>query len=356
MRKVPGKHTRWKLSVLQKYLVWRANRVNYRTIHGVKSKLKYGGLCYGFGLPTAKGEGSMELRLQLAMVTRDIQKKQVRANKAVGRSSDPKRSLALGRVAVGLLFSAYGADTESGFRSLRKSTRNWLRICVAMHTGCMRFKLMKKLCKKEVLRWSQADNTFRLASDWRKMKRGGAFTVPFPMQPQFEAMQYSSYTPQGAKRNRFTAASVFQWHVRRSGSTSGHLFAPMGRRKVTRRAFQAWLRESFRRLLVGPQDEVDALVNAITPHSFRAGMASDLEREGVPRLNIKKIGRWTSDKAMEQYARDGLAQRLTTLTYKPLRQAQSAIQKLAIKAQPKKRAYSSDSEFGSSSEEGQGTV
>ena len=68
-------------------------------------------------------------------------------------------------------------------------------------------------------------------------------------------------------------------------------------------------------LLVGKKTEISAMARAITPHSFRAGMASDLEREDVPRPVIKKRGRWSSDRAMEQYIRDGLAQKLTKIQF-----------------------------------------
>ena len=58
------------------------------------------------------------------------------------------------------------------------------------------------------------------------------------------------------------------------------------------------------------------MVAAITPHSFRAGLASDLEYENVPKRRIKRAGRWDSDKAVEKYIRPRLAQRLRRLQYK----------------------------------------
>ena len=68
--------------------------------------------------------------------------------------------------------------------------------------------------------------------------------------------------------------------------------------------------------LVGPKGEIAKLIQAITPHSFRAGMAGDLEREDTPRPTIKKIGRWRSSRAMEQYIRDGLAQKLSSAKFR----------------------------------------
>ena len=350
-RSIPGRDKPWSIATIQDYLEWRSKRVNVRTLHAVRSKLKHCSLCYNHLLPNAKGEGPATLRLQLAMIMRDIGKKQKKECKARGISADPKRSLALGRVAIGLLFSAYGATMRSGFDGLQESTRNWLVMCASMHTGCMRFKLLKEMCKNRSIRWSQADRTYRLAADWRKMKKGGAFTVPFPVHPEFKAMRYTGYDPQGRATDHFTAGLVLQWHIARRGSTKGNLFSPLGSStKPSRRAFQVWLRESFKRLLVGNRKEIDALITAISPHSFRAGMAGDLERERIPRLHIKKIGRWTSDSAMEQCARDGLAQRIQKVQFKHVKKHQTAIHMLAVAAHPSNARHSSDDEFCSSEE------
>ena len=224
-------------------------------------------------------------------------------------------------------------------------------MCVCMHTGCMRFKLLKTLCKSKSIRWAAADRTYRLASDWRKMKRGGAFTVPFPLNPQFSSMKYHGYSKYGHETNEFTAALILQWHIARRQTSSGNLFAPFGANsKPSRRAFQVWLRESFRRLLTGNVKEISALIAAISPHSFRAGMAGDLERERVPRLHIKKVGRWTSDSAMEQYARDGLAQRIQKLTFKTISSLQHEVHTLAKAAHTRRTADSEDEAGGSSAE------
>ena len=47
-------------------------------------------------------------------------------------------------------------------------------------------------------------------------------------------------------------------------------------------------------------------------------MAGDLAREGVRPSIICKVGRWASKRAMKQYIRDGLAQRLSSYAYNPI--------------------------------------
>ena len=250
------------------------------------------------------------------MLLRDIAKEQARKCKAAGTSTETKKSLALGRVAVSMLFSAYNADTQVGFQSLPMETRQYLVVCVCMHTGCMRFNLVRVLQGTQSLRWSKAESCYRMASDWRKMKRGGAYTIPFYMQPKFAAMRYSGLSPDGSERGTFTAGEILGWLTGPRKGTP--LFTPRPGEDISAAAFKEWLRESFRRLLLCNSAELAALVLAITPHSWRAGMGSDLARENVRPSVICKIGRWASKRAMKQYIRDGLAQRLSSYAYKPI--------------------------------------
>ena len=97
------------------------------------------------------------------------------------------------------------------------------------------------------------------------------------------------------------------------------MFEPVPGKSLSSADFQTWLRSSFRALLVESAREVAAMVAAITPHSFRAGLASDLEHENVTKRRIKRAGRWDSDKAVEKYIRPRLAQRLRRLQYRPVR-------------------------------------
>ena len=140
--RVPGRDRAWRIDVVAQYLQWRSRRCNSRTLEQVKSKIKHCGLCYSHLLPTAKGEGPAIKRLQLAMVSKAIRKRLKAALKAAGKPTGPKRSLALGRVAMGMLFSAYGATSYDAFAALPMIIACWLTVCVAMGTGCMRFFLV----------------------------------------------------------------------------------------------------------------------------------------------------------------------------------------------------------------------
>ena len=321
VKRVPGRDVPWRIQELRKYLWWRATTNNVRSIAQIKSKLKHCSSCWGHLLPTLPHEAPANLRLQIYRVCRDIGKKQKAALAKRGLSAGKRQSLALGRVAVGLLFSAYGAATEEGFNALSRRLRHMLAMCAAMHTGCMRFELLRQIRKKGHFRWSQPDECWRVSSDWHKMKRRqGEFSVDFLQRPRHAAMFYAAYTEAGSVQHAFTAADVLRWHMRRVGSRAGaDVFEPVAGKNLSSAEFQVWLRSSFRALLMEDSREVAAIVAGITPHSFRAGMASDLEHENVSRQRMKRVGRWDSDKAMEDYIRPRLAQRLRRLQFRVIK-------------------------------------
>ena len=337
IRRVPGRDRDWRFRTLSGFIYLRARTNKVRSIRGILSKIKHCGLCYDWLLPTAKGESPARLRIQISLLLRSIGKEQARQCKLAGTSTEPKRSLAMGRVAISLLFSAYGADTREGFLALPMATRQWLVVCVCMHSGCMRFKLVRVLQGTQSLRWSAAELCYRMASDWRKMKRGGAYTIPFWAHPKFDAMKYSGLNPDGSVRGSFTAADVLYWLT--GPQMSVPIFSPEDNEEISATAFKEWLRQSFRRLLRCGATELAALLLAMTPHSWRAGLASDLARANVRPNVICKAGRWSSKRAMQQYVRDSLAQRLSSYAYNPI------VERAISRARPRdgrEAAHSSD--------------
>ena len=305
------------------------------SITQIKSMLKHCGLCYNHLLPTAKDDGSAKLRLQIGMVSRSIAKAQRVRKKRLGKPVGTKRALALGKVAVGMLFSAYGATSQSGFNALDSTTRHYLNMCSSMHTGAMRFELLRRLREKAWFRWSFHEKCWRASSDWHKMKKeAGEYSIVFPQLPEFDAMVYHAYEQSGDAGKTFTAADVLSWHIKRMRSKCAKdVFDPEGGDAFSSTKFKSWLRQSFRALLPGDSQEVEALVNAITPHSFRAGLASDLESSNVPRPRIMKAGRWHSERALLQYIRDRLAQRLQRLRFYAIKRVRGVIRRQSTKVQ-----------------------
>lgn len=350
VERIPGRDVPWRIKEAKAYLEWRARSNNVRSLAQIKSILKHCGLCYNHLLPTAKGEGPSRLKLQLAMVSKEVGRKKKKRLASLGKSTAPKRSLALGRVAISLLFSAYDAGTQSSFRKLSRDVRHHLMTCACMHTGCARYELIRQMRKKGEFRWSGPDRCWRFMADWHKMRRRvDTYAIDFPANPRFEAMKYNIYAVNGSVKHTFTAAKVLHWHMQEEKSRKARdVFAP---ENTTAGYFQKWLRSSFKALLAEDDEEVAALVEAMTPHSFRAGMAGDLERENVSRNRIKKVGRWTSDRAMEQYIRSGLAQRLQRIAFHRINCSQHRIKnrkgsviRVVVERQNSSEGYDSSSE------------
>ena len=124
VRRIPGRDRQWTIQGVTQYLIWRSKTNNIRSLKGIRSKIKHCALCYGFLLSTAPGEGPTELQKQVELVMNEISKRLKREAKRKGESTDPKRSLALGRVAVGMLFSAFGASSYEKFEKLESETRH----------------------------------------------------------------------------------------------------------------------------------------------------------------------------------------------------------------------------------------
>ena len=197
-----------------------------------------------------------------------------------------------------------------------------------MGTGCMRFFLVRWLWQHAHLRWSGVDRTYRFAADWRKMRNGGEYTVPFPTSPQYQAMYYPVYTARGTVVGSFTAATILGWQVKLVGSSRARrLFSPGTDEAPRRSECQCFVRWSFQTLLDIDKDEAASWIETMSPHGWRAGIAGDLHRAGVHPKLIMRIGRWRSRRAMEQYVRDGLAQRLERPSFK-------AITTVALKRAP----------------------
>ena len=80
------------------------------------------------------------------------------------------------------------------------------------------------------------------------------------------------------------------------------MFAPVRGVKVNYDDHKAWLQRSLRAALPTSEVAAIALVDDVSPHSFRSGAASDLFREGVSLQMIGSVCRWHSTKAIRIYA------------------------------------------------------
>ena len=88
--------------------------------------------------------------------------------------------------------------------------------------------------------------------------------------------------------------------LRRDGET--RVFAPVRNETCSRDQRQAWLREVLLAALPTNERYARAAVDDVTPHSFRAGLAGDLHREGVGLPRIGSVCRWNTQRVVRLYA------------------------------------------------------
>ena len=102
---------------------------------------------------------------------------------------------------------------------------------------------------------------------------------------------------------RLTAATLLKWHFRQLRSVGElDLFRPVEGKSPTREGRQLWLRETLLTALPLHESAARALVECVTPQSFRAGLAGDLHRIGVSFERIGAVCRWSSSAAIRIYA------------------------------------------------------
>ena len=100
-----------------------------------------------------------------------------------------------------------------------------------------------------------------------------------------------------------TAATVFDWHfslLRRDGETK--VFQPIRSARPTRNARQKWLREALRAAMPLTETDVRAMIDDVSPHAFRAGLAGNMAAEGLSWQTIAMWCRWHSMCAVRMHA------------------------------------------------------
>jgi len=94
-----------------------------------------------------------------------------------------------------------------------------------------------------------------------------------------------------------------QWHfdlLRAAGESK--IFQPVVDAEPTRVARTQWLRDTLLAALPLQERAARSMIAYVTPHAFRAGIASDLNDEQVSWQAIAMWCRWHSMRAMRMYA------------------------------------------------------
>ena len=301
---VPGRDVPWDVDVLYNYMLMRSETCAPSTLTSCFTQLAHFGVDFGFILPNSKHDGGDPvLRKGVQRI-----KKQLNidyADKAAqrGETITVHHCTALGNGAVSLILSTLQVRSESAFNQLSRVDRFNVAISPLMHTAGMRFGhfLYRSYSVHSFVRGR--GGSFHLVTDWSRFQEGTKFCLQFPAAPRYQCQRYVVAGVRGAPNVTVTAAEVMRWHfarLHRDGEAS--VFAPVRGERPKYEDRKQWLRATLRAALPTSEVAALALVDDVSPHSFRSGAASDLLREGVSIQMIASICRWHAVKAIRLYA------------------------------------------------------
>ena len=320
--KVPGAAVPWDMQLLWDYLRFRATTCKPATIKQILTKLSHFGAINGFVLANSKFDGAPAAHKAIHRMMQQL-KLNARAEAAAsgeGYTYTPvDRCTPIGVRGVSILLSVFQVTNRQRFLQLRREDRHHFAASVMQHTGGMRFsQYVTRDYTISCFLLDAVDASFRLVTDWSRYAGQRQFSIEFSSSPQFASMWYKVYAPNGDLIETYLAATLLQWHfdeLRQAGET--RVFAPTPGATTSREERQQWLRAALFDALPIEEREARALVEQVTPHSFRSGLSGDLYREGVALIRIGSICRWNSVRVVRIYAeRPSLCMSMLTVGFR----------------------------------------
>ena len=303
--RVPGRDVPWDTSLLWEYVQHRAQTCKPETVKQILTKLAHFGARFKFVLATSKFDGDPATHRSIIKMKKQLVLDAREAADAAGVPYAPvERCTPVARRGVNMLLSAFRVSGESRFDALVRKDRHHIASMVMQHTGGMRFGHFRdREYQISSFNVDAADGSMHLVTDWSRYTGRRQFCIEFAASPRFESMWYEVRTPNGDVVTTYTAATLLRWHfarLRRDGET--RVFAPVQNETCSRDQRQAWLREVLLAALPTNERYARAAVDDVTPHSFRAGLAGDLHREGVGLPRIGSVCRWNTQRVVRLYA------------------------------------------------------
>ena len=202
-------------------------------------------------------------------------------------------------------FSALAVFSFRSFSALSRRSRHNLVATVLQHSAAMRFgHFVARVYSRTHFVWSASQQAFSLTTDWHRYSGVHRYCLRFPVRPTRRELLYYVRDGDGKTLKVLSAATVLFWHFSMLRST-GELtvVAPVqdGVPPV-RSDRQLWLRSVLFAALPVSESAARALVPAVTPHSFRPGMAGDMLRAGASMASIMRWCRWWSERVARMYA------------------------------------------------------
>lgn len=297
---IPGEHVPWDLALLWDYLRFRAASCKPQTVVSGLSALAHFGARFGHLLATSKHDSDSVTYRRLSMLKRQlaIDFHDLHGGVLYG----PNRCTPLGRRDVSLLLSAFGVNDKASFLRLQRRERHHLAITVMQHSAAMRFGHFPA----RAYVWQQfiAENgCYRLMTDWHRYSGRHRYCLRFEQSPASRARWYRLRDTQGVVVADVSAATIMSWHFEQLRLSGEHtVFAPSSSGVSTRLERQQWLRQALLQALPLSETRARAMVEHVTPHSFRPGLAGDLLEEGMSLDAIASECRWHGRRIVRMYA------------------------------------------------------
>ena len=303
--KVPGKDVDWDMQLLWDYMLMRSTTCKPTTVVQIATKLRHFGLRHRFVLETSKFDTRPNQYNAIKNMKRELSIQARAQAKADGvQYAAVDRCTPIGKRGVDMLLSAFELVDEQAFRRLSRVDRHNIAATVMQHTGGMRFgQLFERDYVVDSFVRDARDGSMRLITDYNRYAGRRQFCIEFEASPRYASMWYHVSGMDGSIRATYSAATLMRWHfdmIRAQGER--HVFRPKPGREISREARQTWLRGALSDAL--PLDEYSAriLLEKVSPHSFRAGIAGDLFREGIALPSIGSVCRWNSMVDIRMYA------------------------------------------------------
>ena len=298
---IPGKEEPWDLALLQEYMEWRAQTCKPSTLASSFSVMAHYGAMFGFLLPNSRDDDdSLSYRRIRNM------KKQLRIDyvELTGETDEPSRCTPLGCRDVSLLFSAYGVTSRETFEALPRRHRHHLFCALISHAQGLRFgHFVYRSYVVDLFTVELTSGDFLLLTDWHRYEGRQRFCLRFRAFPVESFLWYELRDVNGNVIDTVSAATVMSWHFKKLRQEGEQLvFAPVKGVQTTREQRATWLRESL--LAALPEDELAArqLVQDVTPHAFRPGLAGDMRRAGMRLDAISMELRWQGMRNARMYS------------------------------------------------------
>jgi len=172
------------------------------------------------------------------------------------------------------------------------------------HTAAMRFGHFA--VRAYVIRQFKQDHysgDISLLTDWHRYSGRRRYRLEFSALPTEKSKWYAVRDSQGNVVVHLSAAMIMRWHfdqLQQAGEQT--VFAPIADGQCSRQERQTWIRGALLSALPLDEQSARAMVNDVTPHSFRPGLAGDLLAEGKQLGAIAIECRWKGPRIVRIYA------------------------------------------------------